>query len=34
MVFRVGYSVVGIGCLAGVVVLIVKAVKNRGQQPQ
>ena len=28
LVFRIGYAVVGIGCLVGVVLLIVKACKD------
>lgn len=28
MAFRIGYSVVGIGCLAGIVALVVKAVRK------
>ncbi|MCB9922574.1 MAG: hypothetical protein H6822_10350 [Planctomycetaceae bacterium] len=28
MVFRVGYSVIGLGCIAGVILLIVNAAKK------
>jgi hypothetical protein len=33
LAFRVGYAVVGVGCLVGVVLLIVNAMRRRSGNP-